>query len=239
MPSRPVIGITLDHKDNSASSGRYESSIAYSRAVLAAGGVPVLLPQEIQAIPHFLSLCQGFVLTGGCDPNMEAFGQVTHPAAKRMDPHRQAFELALLDALRTSPRTPVLGICLGMQMMALHAGGDLHQHLPDVLGEAAARHTGDQKHPVRFEAASHWLDPGATQPADLVVSWHHQAVARPGQAQRVLARSEDGVIEAIEAADRRFFVGVQWHPERGGSGPLNAGLLSKLVQACAPDPATT
>jgi putative glutamine amidotransferase len=228
---RPTIGITVDYRDGSASSGRYESALAYSRAVAAAGGCPVLLPHELEHVDSYVQRCDGLILTGGRDVRTEPFGCPTHPRARPMDPQRQEFELALLSCWRAGPDKPLLGICLGMQLMALHAGGRLNQHLPDIL-EHAEVHQNDNRHPVRacVDISAAWAEQ-ASEPDEAVVSNHHQAVADPGTL-RVVATAPDGVIEAVDDPARRFCVGVQWHPERGGEGALSAGLFRRLVAAC-------
>jgi putative glutamine amidotransferase len=241
MAPAPLIGITADNRDDAAASGKYESAIAYSRAVAAAGGTPVILPHLIERIADYLEHCDGFVFTGGADLRTEAFGEPTHPAAQVMDPTRQAFELALLAAIAArvnqsgpSAAHPVLGVCLGMQLMALHAGGRLHQHLPEVLADAAV-HAANRRHALQLTGdAWPWLALTPAQAAAAeVVSHHHQAVAAPGTL-RVLAAAPDGIIEAVADPERLFHLGVQWHPERHGGDPhdpLGLGLFSKLVQA--------
>ncbi|MEM1212250.1 MAG: gamma-glutamyl-gamma-aminobutyrate hydrolase family protein [Planctomycetota bacterium] len=233
MP-RPIIGITVDNQRNTAKSGVYESSIAYSRAVAAAGGTPVLLPHAVGAVDRvgeYLKLCNGFVLTGGVDPDVRAFGFELHGSARVMDPGRQAFEVGLLERLRDdAPDTPVLGVCLGMQLMALVAGGELDQFMPASMGEDAARvHQGDRRHPVEAAVPETVLAGGGE-----VVSSHRQAVGEAGS-MRVIGAAPDGVIEAIDEPGRRFCVGVQWHPERGGDGALSAGLIQRFVAACMAD----
>lgn len=223
--SRPGIGLTVD----SAGDGvlKYEQKVNYSHAVAAAGGLPLLLPQEPALVDDYVRLCDGFVLTGGNDLAMEDFGQVTHPQAQRISPSRQAFEVALIRALDLAPTKPVLGVCMGMQLMAMHAGGRLHQHLPDVLGPLAEAHRGRRRHRVVFEQTEGVLPAGDFE----ITSSHHQAVADPGRL-RVVARGHDGVIEAIDDPDRPFYLGVQWHPERGeGDDPLNRGLFRLLTAA--------
>jgi len=229
----PLIGITADNRDNTASSGRYESAAAYSRAVAAAGGVPVVLPHELERVAAYVERCDGLLLTGGVDPDTAAFGQPVHERARVMDPARQAFELALLDASDAAPERPVLGICLGMQLMALRAGGRLDQYMPESMGEAAAAHRGDRRHGVGVDASDSVVCPrGVARPAgdETVVSSHRQAVSDAGRL-RVVARALDGVIEAIDDPGRRFYAGVQWHPERGGDGTLSLGLIRRLVEA--------
>jgi len=224
----PLIGITCDNKDNADASGRYESPVAYARAVAAAGGVPVLLPQQIELAEEFVDRCDGLLMTGGADPRMEAFGEPTHPLAKVMAERRQAFELALLAALERRRDRAVLGVCLGMQMMALTAGGRLNQHLPDTLGDKALAHQRDNLHPIALVVGDSVLGQASQVP---VPSWHHQAVAVPGRL-RLVATAPDGVIEAIDDPSRPFYLGVQWHPERGGDGPFSAGLIRCFVAAC-------
>ena len=182
--------------------------------------------------PHvdaYLDLCDGLILTGGVDPDTTPFGQRLHAKARVMDPIRQRFETALLDAGRQRD-TPVLGVCLGMQLLALHAGGTLNQYMPDTMSaEAVALHINNNRHAVRILAKDSPL--GGSIGYEVVVSSHRQCVADPG-AMRVIATAPDGVIEAIDAPARRFCVGVQWHPERGEDGPLNRGLIRRFVQAC-------
>lgn len=235
--TRPRIGITVTNRDNSAASGQYESACAYSRAVAAAGGLPLLLPQEIPLVRDYVRACDGLVFTGGADLCMEKFGGITHPSSRLIDPQRQAFETALLDALQQHLDKPVLGVCLGMQHMAMHAGGSMHQHLPEVLADAAI-HQHDNRHRVMMETLNvptRLLASGANDvnsPMQTVVSSHRQAVSDAGKL-RVIARSPDHIIEAIDDPQRAFYVGVQWHPERGGQGLFNSELFAQLVFAAA------
>ncbi len=212
---KPLIGITADLEND-----RYQSQRAYANAVRLAGGVPMILPHEPGLAPDFVDRCDGILMTGGDDPAMERFGLPTHPSAKPMHPDRQASEIAILDALSGRPERPFLGICLGMQLMSLHAGGTFDQHLADSLATAES-HRGNKLHRVSGEIGE----------GD-VVSSHRQAVTTPGRLS-VVARSPDGVIEAVRDGDRRFYVGVQWHPERTGDTPLGFGIIRKLVQAAA------
>ena len=238
---RPIIGITCDtaapNEVERCSGGsprerfRYESPGTYARAVVAAGGVPVLLPYHVECIGDYLAMCDGFLLSGGDDPDTTPYGEPVHPAAKLLHPRRQEFETALLAALDAA-RHPVLGICLGMQMMALHHGGRLHQHLPDAPGmnpEQAAAHRG--VHDIVLTKPDHAvLLPGA------VDSSHHQAVAAAGNMRVVATRDarSGGVIEAIDAPqfNGRFYLGVQWHPERTASEGMGQRLIDSLVHAC-------
>jgi putative glutamine amidotransferase len=127
----------------------------------------------------------------------------------------------------------VLGICYGAQLLALQHGGSLHHHLP------FDRPDGDE-HRLPEDGGRHTVLPApgsrlaalVGEAAVAVNSLHHQAVARPGAGMRACARAPDGVIEAIEAADGSFVLGVQWHPERL-DGPAGVGLIAALVAASA------
>lgn len=234
----PLIGITVDNRDNDAVSGTYESAIRYSAAVAAAGGLPILLPHEVELAPDYVSRCGGLLLTGGGDPVMEQFGCATDGRARRIDQRRQAFELALLQAIDARRKEaidphddlPVLGVCLGMQLMALHRGATLDQYMPESMGEQpAGTHYNNQRHTLVFDH-----DDSALAPAHgTVVSSHRQRIIDAGSL-RVVARAEDGTIEAIDDPQRPFYIGVQWHPERcdePGSAALNRQLIRRFVDA--------
>ena len=170
---------------------------------------------------------------------MSAFGQSMHPMAQAVSPTRQAFDLALLDALDQRPAKPALGVCLGMQFMSLHAGCAYDQHLPDTL-EAPELHQNDHKHPVLMQVDESCIGVAEHVKNALVPSWHRQAVKalpdpkiahnRPVQL-RIVALAPDGVIEAVDDPARPFYAGVQWHPERGGTGPLNSEIFDRFVAA--------
>ena len=116
---RPVIGITCDRADGA---DRYHAIVAYVEMVERAGAAPILLPHRIERIGDYLAMCHGLVIGGGDDPDTTAFGQPVHPRADLMHPERQRFDLALLAALDHTTH-PVLGICLGMQLLVKAAGG--------------------------------------------------------------------------------------------------------------------
>lgn len=216
--SPPRIGITADvHADPT---GRIWHRVAapYIDQVVAAGGLPLVLPAVPALRSAYLNAVDGVIITGGNDIDTTQFGVPVHPKAQLMHPLRQEAELALLDALRARPAMPVLGICLGMQLMGVHNGCTLIQHMHDQLPNAD-RHQGDQKHPVESSLGN-----------GPVASSHHQALG-DARGFQVIGTSDDGVIEAIQDPSRPFFVGVQWHPERTPDPQMGLGVLKRLIVA--------
>ncbi len=175
----------------------------------------------------------GLLLTGGEDLDPALWGEPPHPAVKMIDPRRQRSDLRLL-AWADRLGLPVLGICLGCQEMAVHRGGRILQHVPD---ETKERHRNDKRpratHEIRIEAGSLLASIVGAGPLE-VNSGHHQAVREAGRGLSVVARSPDGIIEAIEdPTPGRFFLGVQWHPEDlVREGPHRA-LFAALCRAAA------
>ncbi|TVQ62255.1 MAG: gamma-glutamyl-gamma-aminobutyrate hydrolase family protein [Phycisphaerales bacterium] len=169
--------------------------------------------------------CDGFVFAGGDDPRTERYGEPTHPRANPVHPDRQAYEEALLRVLDEPAfaHKPVLGVCLGMQMMALHRGGSLVQHMPDEI-PTHADHMDDRVHEIE-PCETHAAVRGGA-----ITSWHRQCVRSAGS-MRIVARAPDGVIEAIDDPARAFYVGVQWHPERTRDAALGDDVFRALVGA--------
>jgi len=224
----PIIGITTDIIPYNGRE-RHAAPVTYARAVRAAGGMPVLLPPG-DGIDQIIHRVDGLVLTGGDDPIMEAFGVPTHPAATKVRPERQAAEIAILGAIEAErPGLPILGVCLGMQMMTLVRGGSLDQHLPDTLGaEAAALHW-DHGHEIEPVGDDSPIPKGVT------FSRHRQAMGDPGELRTCAVAGR--VIEAVWDPNRPFCIGVQWHPELT-TGPLGQDLYNRLVQASASESST-
>ncbi|GAA5181850.1 gamma-glutamyl-gamma-aminobutyrate hydrolase family protein [Rugosimonospora acidiphila] len=210
--ARPVIGITCYVED--AAWGVWQAPAAlvpyaYVRRVTAAGARAVVIPPD-DVDADLLGRLDGLLLAGGADVTPDQYGESAHPRTVTR-PDRDAGELALLGAALDAD-LPVLGVCRGMQLLAVAAGGSLHQHLPELVG-----HERHQPAPGRYGEHPVTVAAGSTLhtilgPTALVNSYHHQAVRDPGSLV-VTARSDDGVIEAVEDPRRRFVLGVQWHPE--------------------------
>jgi putative glutamine amidotransferase len=212
VTARARIGLTLDVDDART---RYALGTPYVDAVLAAGGLPILLPHAQDAAAAYLALLDGLVVTGGAfDVPPELYGEARRDVCGVTRPERTAFEKDLLEAALAA-RLPVLGICGGMQLLNVVRGGTLHQ---DLVADAALS---GHEQPAPKDVPSHEVQvaPG-TLLADLVGagplrvnSTHHQAVRDVGAGVLVSARSPDRLVEAIELPDLPFALGVQWHPE--------------------------
>ena len=215
--SRPLIGITADLVGDYARNRR-----TYLDMVAAAGGIPVILPPHAALREEMLDRVDGVVITGGDDIDVSRFGIPLHPKAECMPAERQDAEFALLRALDERPDKAVLGICLGMQLMGVHRGCALIQHLGDVIADGE-RHRNDSIHAVEAVRGSP-LSSGAVR------SWHHQALG-DAKGLEIIARSDDGVIEGVIDPARRFTVGVQWHPERTEAIETGLAVVKQLVDA--------
>ncbi|MEJ7771813.1 MAG: gamma-glutamyl-gamma-aminobutyrate hydrolase family protein [Geodermatophilaceae bacterium] len=200
----------------------------YLDHVLAAGGIPMIIPPAATSTPEMLAVLadrlDGLILVGGSDLDPALYGQQPHPLAQEPVPERDAAELALLSVMREQQR-PVLGICRGIQVMAVAAGGQLIQHLPDALGHEDHSPTPGSygEHDVTIAQGSrlHTI----LGPASRVSSYHHQGLANhPGYV--ATAWAPDGTVEAIEDPARPFCIGVLWHPEVQSDPRLFEALVS-------------
>lgn len=209
-------------------------SESYSEAMLLAGGLPLMVSNLNAAVAEaYLEGVAGLILTGGGDPDPSLFGATPHPHLGFVDLKRDRFELALYRAAKARG-LPVLGICRGVQVMAVAEGGTLHQHLPDLPGviqHSAVNLDGSPLHDVTFEPDSRLANLfGTTQLR--TNSYHHQAVDNPGRDLRITARSSDGMVEAVEGRSEAFVVGVQWHPEMScRDDPAQLALFRAFVEA--------
>ncbi len=237
--SKPFIGICMDHVRHFPVAERDRSYLKlypeYVKAVLAAGGTPVLLPivPDVHALRPLLALVSGVMLVGSDDYPAEWFGKKTLPTDTPVTPERAVFDREFIRVLLDETSLPVLGVCGGMQLMAIHAGGALNQDLP--RGGAVEHRnppTGEGFHEIEVERDSTLF--GVLGARVRVNTMHHQAVERVGKGQRVSARAPDGVIEALEHTDHPFRLGVQWHPERMPNDAGAAGLFRAFMQAAQP-----
>jgi putative glutamine amidotransferase len=225
MAHRPVVGITTYVAP--ARWGPWEQAaaltpLAYVDAVTRAGGRPVLLPPVLGATAETLAAIDAVIVCGGPDIDPSLYGRPREPATSVLAPERDGPELELIDAALRDD-VPLLGICRGMQLLNVARGGTLVQDLP-----------GHVTRPGHFEAHEIRTTRGTRAAAILgervtVMSGHHQGIDELGGGLVVAARTLDRAIEAIEDPDRRFAVGVLWHPEQGDDGRLFEALLNAVA----------
>lgn len=206
----------------------------YIEAVTRAGGLGVMIPPQPLTTDQATSLLQGLdglIITGGADINPARYGQEKGPHTQDSEHLRDALEDTLLGAARALGM-PILGICRGAQMLNVHLGGTLHQHLPDVVGHDRYR-VGDgifHPEPMSITEGSllHQILGEGEVPGHV---YHHQAIDEVAPGLRVTARGFDGTIQAIEMTDYPFGLAVQWHPEENlDDVRIIQGLISHLTQ---------
>jgi gamma-glutamyl-gamma-aminobutyrate hydrolase PuuD len=236
---RPIVGLTCVTASNPRDgSVRHGVNRDYVRAVCEAGATPILLSPAIglDGIDGLLEHVDGIVFTGGGDVAPSFFHQRRHPRLGRVERERDRFEIALARGARGAS-LPILGICRGVQLLNVAAGGTLVQDIPSLV-DAAIEHDAadgepDAVHDVILEPGS-LLRRIASKGRVPVNSFHHQAVRDAAPSFRITAVAPDGVIEALEARDGPFCCGVQWHPERptrGADSRLSRALLEAFVES--------
>jgi len=206
---------------------------AYIQLVLDAGGLPLLAPPGDSFNPHAAALYRpdALLLTGGDDLDPGLYDQPPHPERAPLHRRREAAELAWF-AWADQARLPILGICLGCQVINVARGGSLIQYLPDTPGTLDhGRGIRNTFHEVSMCGESLRAAVGAD--ACRTNSRHCQAVDRLGGGLRVAARTTDGVTEGVEDANGRFVVGVQWHPEDLPDDPATRAMTRALVHAAS------
>jgi putative glutamine amidotransferase len=229
--AKPVVGITTYLTP--ASFGVWETTAvlvpqSYVLGVERAGGRALLVPPSEDAIEETLDALDGLIFSGGSDLDPDLYGQEPHAETNGIVPERDRAELALLTAALERD-LPVLAICRGSQVLNVALGGDLIQHLPDLVG-----HEKHKESPGEFSEHEVEIEPGSRLAGVLgaqvdVKSHHHQGHARLGAGLRVSARDADGQIEALEDPARRFTVGVLWHPEAGEDLRLFEALVEEAA----------
>ena len=206
----------------------------YIEAVTRAGGLAVMIPPQPMTIEEGISVLaglDGLIITGGADINPARYGQDTGPHTQVSEDLRDELEDTLLDAAR-SLEMPILGICRGAQMLNVHLGGTLHQHLPEVVGHDRYRVGDGVFHPEPMSITEgsllHQILGQSEVPGHV---YHHQAIDQVAPGLRVTARGFDGTIQAIEMTDYPFGLAVQWHPEENlDDVRIFQGLIAHLTR---------
>jgi putative glutamine amidotransferase len=227
---RPLIGITTYHRETKGRE-RFTLPSAYVDSVRSAGGLAVLVTPGEAEPGELLERLDALVLSGGGDLDPASYGGDVHAHTYSISPERDAFELALLRGV-LERGMPTLAICRGMQILNVALGGGLHEHLPDVVGEAVVHRSSQTEaaaHPVRLASRSRLADRIGAAELGAVPSWHHQALDRLGAGLEPVAWAPDDVIEAVELRGEPQLVAVQWHPELAGPTPAGGGLFEALV----------
>ena len=233
---RPLIGLTTYLRQ--AQSGVWDVRAAflpevYFDAVNEAGGLAVLIPPQainLAGAHQILDGLDGLIVCGGEDVDPGRYGQSAHPSTDQPNVIRDNLEDLLL-AAAIEKKMPFLGICRGAQLLNVHQGGTLHQHLPDVIGtdryqKGKGEFNSVAVHVESTSTLAHVLESDSTVSGAV---YHHQAIDQPGSGLRVVARSDDDVIQAIELEGVPFGLGVQWHPEQ--TAREDARLFRGLVDA--------
>jgi putative glutamine amidotransferase len=238
MSHRPAIGLTAPFTNASYGVWNQPSAVlpaGYATQVRRAGGLALMVAPEpdLVADPEdLLHRIDGLIVSGGVDMDPASYGAEPHPETKGWTSERDAFELALVRRAAEIDM-PVLGICRGMQVLNVAFGGTLFQHLPETFG-----HEDHRRVPGNFDEADHDVrlvpDSLAAAAAGELLhttkSHHHQGVDEVGEGLIVTGTSAiDDLVEAIELPERRFVLGVQWHPE----ADERSRVIGALVQAAA------
>jgi putative glutamine amidotransferase len=224
---RPLIGVSAYVEQ--ARWGVWDTTAAlvpyaYVRQIEDAGGRALLLPPTQEDNDDLLEVLDAIVLTGGSDIDPARYGATAHSETTSPRPERDAGELSLFRTALDND-LPVLGICRGMQVMAVASGGSLHQHLPELVGHHRHRPSPGVhvEHAVRLEPGSRCQS--ILGDKVVVRSYHHQGVADPGLLA-VTGWADDDTIEVVESPAHRFALGVLWHPEVGDDPRLFDALVA-------------
>jgi putative glutamine amidotransferase len=228
--SRPVIGIT-SYAEEGVRWGVWELPaalipLAYVQAVERAGGRPLLVPPSSEGVDETLDALDGLLLSGGSDLDPALYDAEAHPETNGIRPERDRAELALLEAALARDM-PVLAVCRGSQVLNVARGGDLVQHLPEVVGDEKHKHTPGTfaDHDIDLKAGTRLQ--GLLGDRAPVKSHHHQGYGSIGEGLVESAWAEDGTVEALEDPERRFALGVLWHPEAGEDFALFQALVDE------------
>lgn len=237
MASQPLIGITSGRRTTERGVEILYAIPSYVQAVAMAGGLPVIIPITAASLRTLYTTLDGIVLSGGGDVLPARYGAEPIPQIYGTDDLRDTTEIALVRWAAADDK-PLLAICRGHQVLNVALGGTLYRHIPGDIETVIQHdnplptHRAQMIHDIRAEPNSLLAKALGTTESQ-VNSMHHQAVDRLGEGLRIVAHAPDGVIEGIEHPDRRFVLGVQWHPEEIQSSPPMRRLFQHFVQTAS------
>ena len=228
--AKPIIGITTYVEDARWGHWQLEAALIpydYVRGLERAGARVLLVPPDAEGVEETLDALDGVLFSGGNDLDPESYGAETHPETSGTKPERDRGELALLQGALERDM-PVLAVCRGLQVLNVARGGDLVQHLPEEVGHEEHRAvTGVfSDHGVKVDDGSR-LGSVLGRELPQVKSHHHQGLGRVGSGLQETAWADDGTVEAVEDPEKRFAVGVLWHPEAGDDTKLFEALVAE------------
>ncbi len=233
---KPIIGVNVDIKKGPPPEAALQ--IPYLEAVEKSGGIPVMIPplndEDLRAV---LRRIDGMLLIGGADYSPKRYDEETDDTVKLIHERREEFDFRLLNELLKEEQLPILGICLGCQLLNIGLGGSLHQDIKKHFGESDVMHASPNGWEVGFNMHDVVVTDKESKLYNIfkkdrlgVSTSHHQAINRLGKGLKITAYSDDGVVEAVELPDRKFVIGVQWHPERDYE--QNRPLFEQFIAAC-------
>lgn len=215
---KPIIGITSSHEKENGLRNYHRTtvSIDYTKGVIEGGGIPIVIPTtgDIEIIKEQLNLIDGLILSGGPDINPIYYGEDFKEKIGVISPERDDNEIKILKEFLKTEK-PILGICRGHQLLNVYFGGTLYQdlsyfemeplkHRQDLYPELEIHNVAIEKNSILEKLYGESIRTN---------SFHHQAINKLGEGFKVIARSSDGIVEAIEKIDHKFCLGIQWHPE--------------------------
>ena len=230
------IGVSMNYRQCQSGTERAYIDSPYFDALTKLGAVPVpILPIEDRDILDItLDGLQGVLLTGGLDLDPHLWQQQQHAKTELVHPRRQRVDFLLYERAKKR-ELPILGICLGLQMINVAHGGSLYQHLPD--RDSNISHGREHEHTEHKLLLDHesLLYRRLKREHVIVKSGHHQGIERVGNGLLAAGMSEDGVVEMVELPNYPFLLAVQWHPEKDIENPVNKEVFMSFLQACMQD----
>lgn len=244
---KPLIGITsnycLDDKvgldTHVGVAGQKWQMLAdnYIDAIKNAGGIPVIIPihDNLEINKELVNKLDGVLISGGNDVEPGLYGEFMTQEVGLLSPQRDKLEIEMTKYIIEETDKPLLGICRGSQVLNVACGGTLHQDLKKsklndhFFGSSPLNHP---IHKVKINEDSAILNSIFDKDIVMVNSYHHQAVKELGKNLIVSAESEDGIIEAIEYVEKKFILGIQWHPEMMFDSKIQQKVFEKFVNEC-------